>query len=226
MQPIGNTQSGDLSTANVIVTATDSAGHIISQANQTNYPTNSTAYDLLQLSLPVTLGQQYYLSVQNTAAAGGPTAFYFIDHYLNPLLDQAQVTGNISFATAQALTAQGTSNISPSTETSPRQARSTGTRFRCRRASPSTRSSATLRAPAQGLTGFAIALYDAASAATATLGTPFGTATEDPVTGINTAAANLPSTATAGSKVYLTAKAAGQSSTVVGTQYRCFVFFE
>ena len=73
------------SCASPTIWATDSTGNvIISSLDQNNYLTNSTTYSLLEFSLPVTLGNQYYLFVKNTMFLNSATAI------LAPDLDMLQ----------------------------------------------------------------------------------------------------------------------------------------
>ena len=76
----------------------------------------------------------------------------------------------------------------------------------------------------------ALSRHDSTQAAM-TNGTTFVSATEDTLKGVQTNSGNwttLPSTAAAGSTIYMTATGTvpTSSSNAKGTQYRCFVFFQ
>ncbi|HEX4459821.1 MAG TPA: hypothetical protein VIA18_17705, partial [Polyangia bacterium] len=234
VQPIGSFQGGDLSDANIKIWATDSTGTtIISSADQNNYPTSNTAYTPMQFSLPYTPGSQYYLFVQNTQTGGTPAKdFYFIDHFLNPLIDVAETevfgahTDDTS-ATAQTLAGQGSAKTlfaidgdisAPATAGTPDldwfaltvPASTTQYAYQCDAARTGS-----------GLGGFKLQLFEADGT------TSVSTMTESATTDISTPTyTNLPAASPAGSKLYLELTAATQDATVTGTQYRCFVFFQ
>jgi hypothetical protein len=228
VQPIGSFQGGDLSDANIKIWVTDSTGNVIlSQADQNNFLTNKTTYSLLEFSAPVTLGTQYYLFVQNTMTGGSAAKdFYFIDHYLNPLInvaekEKADKTGpaNDTSATAEALTAQGSSKHFFTVDgdiTTPADVDwysftvPTGvTQFQIQ--CDSARSGS-------GLGGFKVEMFAADGT------TSIASATETATADLLTPAANVPA-ASIGKQVFLKMTGATQSATVKGTQYRCYAFF-
>jgi hypothetical protein len=241
VQPKGSFQGGDLSAANVTIWATDSSGtKIISQADQVNYPTSSTAYTPLEFSLPYTAGNQYYIFVKDDATpASAMTDFYFIDHYLNPLIDVAEAEcptcqgTNDTPATAQGLTGQGTTKTlftvdgsisAPATASKPDvdwfsfPVPNGVTQYAYQCDSMRTGS---------GVGGFEIQLFSSAAAMASPIGANFASATETPTTDISSGNyAALPSGVTTGSTMYMQLTGATQSATVTGTQYRCYVFFQ
>lgn len=230
VEPIGSFQGGDLSDANIKIWVTDDTGtKIISQLDQNNYPTTSMKYRPMQFSAPYTVGKQYYVFVKNTMTGGSAAKdFYFIDHYLNPLIDVAEKEGptgmgmNDTTATAETLTGQGSSksfftvdgdiakagtDVDYFTFTVPAAV----TQFQMQCDSASTGS---------GIQGFTAELYQADGT------TMITSATEtDATTDILTMAANVPSTAGPGTKWFLKVSGKTQDATVTGTQYRCYVFF-
>jgi hypothetical protein len=230
VQPIGSFQGGDISDANVKIWITDSTGNVIlSQDDQNHYPTNSMAYTPLQFSAPVTLGTQYYLFVQNTQASGSPAMdYYFIRHYLNPLIDVAEkepatMTGqNDTSAMAEALTAQGSSHDFYTVDGHIAMNATDVDWFSF--TVPATTTQYVIQCDSarsgSGLGGFTAELFK--SDAT----TSIVKLTESATTDLQQAATALPSGVTAGTKLFLKVTAASQDAMDTGTQYRCYVFFQ
>jgi len=112
VQPPGKS-NGDGSTAKVKVWVTDSTGtNVIAKVDQNDFadgdnPTNGP----INMSVPVELGQQYFLFVQSTAASASPaTDYYFITHYAGnyyygtPEVEAADTKGtNDTILTAETL---------------------------------------------------------------------------------------------------------------------------
>ena len=107
----GNTTAGDGSTAgtHIWVTGTDGTT-IVAEETSTDYATGGAAGDPPHLSVPVTLGQQYYLFVQSTATtSAGATDYYFITHFVGAFYygtaeAESAPGANDTIATATALT--------------------------------------------------------------------------------------------------------------------------
>jgi hypothetical protein len=228
LQPISAT-NGDGSTSNAKVCVTDSTGtKVIAQANQTNYRDGDNFTNgPLDLSLPVTLGQQYFLFVQNTAATSHPTTDdYFGQHFVGSwYYGQAEKEGlgggaNDTPATAEVLVTPTTASagsyfvdgdISPVTDVDwfeadpPAGTKSVGLSCRAARAG-------------SGLVGFTAALYDSTGA---TLIGSIGpeTATADLFTQTNVA---VPAGTV---KALLKVSAAAYDPTNTGTYYWCSIFY-
>lgn len=228
VQPIGGFQGGDLSDANIQIWVTDSTGNvIISQSDQNKYLTNDTSYSLLEFSAPITVGTQYYLFVKNTQTSGTPVKdFYFISHYLNPLIDVAEKEGptgtgmNDTSATAEALTGQGSSKDFFTVDGNISAPGASGDIDWFSFTVPGGVTQYQIQCDAErsgsGLGGFTAELYDTDGT------TMLNTATETSDADLVTTAANAP---TAGKKIFLKVNAATQDAKVTGTQYRCYVFF-
>jgi len=225
VQIIGGNQGGDLSASNVKIWATDSSGtKIISQADQSHFLVDSMHYSPLDFSVPVTLGQTYYLFVQNTHTGGTPTTdFYFIDSFLNALYDVAETEPNAGKATgSQALPAQGTAkdfyvvdgNISPVTEADWYSLTIPGGMTKYAFYCDAGRSGS-------GLGGFTAQLF--AADGTTSIGTP---QSETADTDLFSALAALPAGQSPGATWYLKTSATSQDATNTGAQYRCTVFFQ
>jgi hypothetical protein len=115
VQPVG-ASNGDGSTSNVKAWVTPADGTtILSQAVETNFGNGDTGPNgPLDLSLPVTMGTQYYLFVQSAATSSRPTTdYYFIQHFAGSwFIDAAEMedasgTGmNDTMQTAEVLTAR------------------------------------------------------------------------------------------------------------------------
>ncbi len=112
VQPVGP-NNGDGSTANVTMWVTDSSGtKIWSRADQANYKDGDNQTDgPLNLSVPVTLGQQYFLFIKSDATTSAPTTdYYFVEHFVGSYfygdVEAEGATGtamNDTMATAQKL---------------------------------------------------------------------------------------------------------------------------
>jgi hypothetical protein len=111
LQPIG-TNNGDGSTSNVTAWVTDMTGtNVIAKADQVNYKDGDNPDQPLELTAPVTPGNQYYLFVKDDAASPAAGDFFFFQHYVgsyygNPIETEGPgMTGmNDTAATAQVLT--------------------------------------------------------------------------------------------------------------------------
>jgi len=227
VQPIGGNQGGNLSDTNIKVWITDSTGKQIAADDQNNYPTNSTTYTPLEFSVPYVVGSTYYLYVQNTAAQTA-SSFFFIDHYLNPLIDVAEKSTGLNThnakASAEALTAQGTAKdfftvdgtiaaVTPNADVDWYSMTVPTGKTQFQLSCDSARSGS-------GLGGFNATLYQTDGT------TSFATATESATMDLFTPAANIPAAVTAGSTIYLKATASTQDATNNGSMYRCYVFFQ
>jgi hypothetical protein len=228
------TQGGDLSVANAKAWITDDAAgmHIISAASQSNYSGMTVPLDL---SIPFTPGNTYYLFVQNTdAMAGTPvTDFYFVVHNMNSLFNVAEkeVLGmhtNDTTATAETLPAQGTAKTlfavdgdisAPASAAVPDLDYYT---FNVPTGITSYAYQCDAARSGSGLGGFTIELLQADGTTTfAAAGVE--TATADLNSGPTFV--TLPSGVTPGSKMYVKLSAATQDTKNTGTMYRCYVFF-
>jgi hypothetical protein len=223
VQPIGP-NNGDGSTSNAKVWVTDSTGTtVVAQASQSNYRDGDNATNgPLDLSVPVTLGQQYFLFVQNAAATSNPTSdYYFTQHFVGSwFYGQAEGSAvNDTLATALVLTTPtgATSgsyfvdgDISPPTDVDWFEADPiTGTKtvdLSCR----------AVRA-GSGVQGLTATLYDATG--TTVIGS-IGpeTATADLYAQSITVPANT-------TKAFLKVSATGQDATNTGTFYWCSVVY-
>ncbi len=106
----GNTTAGDGSTAGTHIWVTGADGTtIVAEETSSNYSTGGSAGDPPHLSVPVTLGQQYYLFVQSTATTSAPTTdYYFITHFVGTFYygtaeRETTAGSNDTIATATAL---------------------------------------------------------------------------------------------------------------------------
>jgi hypothetical protein len=99
---------GDGSTASPIVWVTDSTGtNVLARLDVSNYGNGDSMTDgPADLALPVTLGSQYYLFVQNTVTTSNPTTdYFFILHEVDSSNPLEQTSAHGTPATAQVLTA-------------------------------------------------------------------------------------------------------------------------
>lgn len=107
VQPI-SANNGDGSTANVIVTVLDSTNTVIAQVDQKNYLDGDSAdNEPIAMSVPVTLGEKYYVRVTASGAASSPaTDYYFASNFVGTFLygklETADVTNGVA-ATAEAV---------------------------------------------------------------------------------------------------------------------------
>lgn len=229
IQPIGGFQGGDLSLANVKVWATDMTGNVVlSSADQNKYPTNSMTYSPMQFSVPVTLGQQYFLFVQNTNAAAAPlTDFYFIAHYLNPLIDAGEkelpaVKGdNDTSATAEDMLPQGSAKHFFTVDGNLSSAGATGDTDWFTFIVPAGVTQYQVACDAartgSGLGGFKVEILGKDGV------TSLATATETADADLVTMVANV---VPADTSMFLKLTAATQDAVVTGTFYRCYAFFQ
>jgi Bacterial pre-peptidase C-terminal domain len=237
VQPAGTT-NGDGSTSTITAWVTDMTGTtILAQADQVNYKDGDNQTDgPLDLSVPVTSGSQYYLFVQDDAAAPAATDYYFVVGTLesgNPI-QTAQT--NISAATAQVLTTTTDQpddyfvdgNITALAPTQfwyevdpPSGAKSVGTSCGSAR-------------DGSGVQGFTVDLQAQVGAS----GTPSSIvtsqspainnvemATADLAVPVQTASALL-SIPTGTTKMFLVVSGTGQSATVTDTSYECAVYYQ
>ncbi len=171
--------------------------------------------------------------MKNTNAAGSKTtSFYFIDHYMNPLIDVSEkgttLNSHATYLTAEALTAQGTAKdfytvdgtIAAATPIAdvdyysfPVPTGVTTYSLSC----DSARSGS-------GLGGFVATLYKKDGL------TSFATATETATTDLVAPAGGqggpLPTGVAVGDTIFLEATATSQDATNTGNAYRCYVFFQ
>jgi hypothetical protein len=230
---------GDGSTANVSAWITDDAAgmHVLALVDQKYFTNGDDAADgPLDLSLPITLGQTYYLFVQSEAATSAPdTDYYFIQHTIGSFyIGQAEKEGptargmNDTPQTAETLLAANATfpgvfaidgNIS-----APGSAIAPDLDY-FKMVVPAMMSQATVACDVDragsGLGGFTATFYDLTG--TTMLGPVIGPEMPDPMSPLASASAV---SVTAGQPVYLKLAAATQETTDVGTNYRCFILFQ
>jgi hypothetical protein len=237
VQPINGSgmmdEGGDVSDANIKLWVTDSTGSVIlSSDSQSNY----VNFNPLNFSVPVALGTQYYLFVQNTQASGSMSKdYYFIRHFYNDLIDvsekePATMGGmNDTAMTSETMAGQGAKHTLftvdghvakagtgawPASDTDwynmiiPPSVTSYG--IQC----DSARSGS-------GLNGFTAQLFQSDGT------TSVGMWTESAMTDLNSGPnyVPLPTGVSPGAKLFLQITASTQDTTDTGTQYRCYVFF-
>jgi hypothetical protein len=105
IQPPGP-NDGDGSTANVVAWVTDHTGtNVLGKLDTTNFGNgDNTMNGPAELDVPITLGQQYYLFVQNAATTSNQvTDYYYILHIEGPEGDSVESEPNNTPAQAQVL---------------------------------------------------------------------------------------------------------------------------
>jgi hypothetical protein len=231
LQPVG-ADNGDGSLSSVTAWITDSTGTtILAEADQSNYKDGNNPTDgPLDLSVPVTAGNTYYLFIQDDASSPAAGDYYFFVHTIEPG-NPLQMTGgnNTSVATAQTLVPQGNEYLVDGDIAMPAPTQyfyevdpPTGTSTLFARCS-------SLRS-GSGVQGLTLDLQSQVGAGAPTSFIPSGTsvtetATADLSVPLQTASAGLAVPAGT-SKVFLVVSATAQSATVVGTSYQCAVLYQ
>jgi hypothetical protein len=228
VQPV-SAANGDGSSANVKIWVTDSGGtKILSSADQNNFKDGDNATNgPLNLTVPVTLGQQYYVFVQSTATSSKPaTDYYFIEHFVgsyyygiteaegptgtggNDVIGSAQKLSTPTGGTAGTYFVDG--DLSSATDVDWFEVDASTT-------AKTVYLSCTAGRRGSGITGFTATLYDATgTTAIATIGPEVLPPTLD----LFKSKVTVPAGTT---KAFLKINATGLSSTVTGTNYLCAV---
>jgi hypothetical protein len=226
VQPISST-NGDGSTSNVNVWVVDSANAntVIAKVQQKNYSDGDNASNgPIAMSVPVTLGNTYYLYVQSDAAQSNPTTdFYFAETYVGSFYygtAEASPDANDDIAKAEALSTPA--NVDPGSYFIDGDISKAGTDVdNYEMEVPADADQVSLYCSAEragsGLRGFTASILGADMKTVITTGTEAADA--------DFAEAGKSITAGANAKAYLVVKADQQDAAVAGTYYHCSVFF-